>query len=125
MASSCPISSSCFGAGQPSITGALRTSRGGVRTDRTVVAFSTNPGFWAPYARRVQLVQPDPSGRYALTGLPAGTLPRRRRRGARPRSELFIEDRLRSLVETADTVLVQDDTVARLDLTIPSPTDQR
>ncbi len=111
-------------AGQPSITGELRTSRGGIRTDRTVVAFSTNPGFWAPYARRVQLARPDPSGRYALTGLPAGRyhvvvveeL---------DRSELFIEDRLRSLAETAETVLVQDDAVARLDLTVPSPTDQR
>jgi hypothetical protein len=88
------------------------------------VAFSTNPGFWAPYARRVQLARPDPSGRYALTGLPAGRyhvvvveeL---------DRSELFIEDRLRSLAETAETVLVQDDAVARLDLTVPSPTDQR
>ncbi len=111
-------------AGQPSITGALRTSRGGIRTDRTVVAFSTNPGFWAPYARRVRLAQPDPSGGYALTGLPAG-----RYHVAvveeLDRSELFIEDRLQSLAETADTVLVQDDAVAKLDLTIPSPTDQR
>ena len=110
-------------AGQPSITGALRTSRGGVRTDRTVVAFSTNPGFWAPYARRVRLAQPDPSGRYALTGLPAGRY--HVVVEELDRSELFIEDRLQSLAETADTVLVQDDAVARLDLTIPSPTDQR
>ena len=112
--------------GEPAITGELRTSRGGIRTDRTVVAFSTNRGFWAPHARRIQLAQPDANGRYALTGLPAGRyyvvvveeL---------DRSELFVEDHLQSLAETAETVLVEVDTMTTIDLTIRSSStaDQR
>ena len=101
----------------PSVRGTLTTSRGGIRTDRIVVAFPVNPGFWAPYARQIRLVQPDSEGRYEIGGLPAGRYYVAVVEEI-DRSELFFDARLRSLADTADSILVSEDAVATLDLTL-------
>ncbi|MDP6372845.1 MAG: carboxypeptidase-like regulatory domain-containing protein [Vicinamibacterales bacterium] len=109
--------------GQRSLTGTLRTDRGGVRTDRTVVVFSVNPSFWAPYARHVTLAQPDSQGRFEFVGLPEGNYYVAVVEEL-DRSELFIGGRLRQLAGVATLVDIGPGG-ASLNLTVPSPSNRR
>ncbi|HJO38621.1 MAG: carboxypeptidase-like regulatory domain-containing protein [Vicinamibacterales bacterium] len=109
--------------GRLSLTGTLRTDRGGVRTDRTVVVFSVNQGYWAPYARHVTLAHPDPQGQFEFVGLPEGNYYVAVAEEL-DRSELFIGGRLQRLARIATMVDIGPGG-ASLDLTVPSPTNRR
>jgi hypothetical protein len=54
------------------LTGTVHDQQGRVATDPTVVALPVNPALWQPRSRHVRLTYPAASGRYTMTGLPAG-----------------------------------------------------
>ena len=54
------------------LTGTVHDQQGRVATDPAVVALPVNPARWQPRSRHVRLTYPDASGRYTMTGLPAG-----------------------------------------------------
>jgi hypothetical protein len=54
------------------LTGTVHDQQGRVATDPAVVALPVNPALWQPRGRHVRLTYPDASGRYTMTGLPAG-----------------------------------------------------
>lgn len=56
-----------------SLTGTVHDQQGRVATDPAVVALPVNSALWQPRGRYVRLTYPDATGRYTLTGLPAGT----------------------------------------------------
>ncbi len=54
------------------LTGTVHDQQGRAATDPAVVALPVNPALWQPRSRHVRLTYPDASGRYTMTGLPAG-----------------------------------------------------
>jgi len=54
------------------INGTLTTDQGAPVTEYTVLAFSTDPGFWQPQSRHIATARPDQTGNFKIRGLPAG-----------------------------------------------------
>ncbi|HJR58449.1 MAG TPA: carboxypeptidase-like regulatory domain-containing protein [Vicinamibacterales bacterium] len=54
------------------VRGEVGDAAGAPAPDSTVVIFSENAALWRPASRHVRAVRPDRSGRFSVTGLPAG-----------------------------------------------------